>query len=149
MASGAISARNGRSRNGSVNGIGLHTASDARGRDEESEDKTFDGADEDSLSSGCREGDDDVDMADEPVMNGGPTTEPQEATPSDSLESPAAAPVANPVPRAHGRVVGSSIMDESDMLDDLDNAREEGRNERERDDTAVEHANEVLERSEQ
>ncbi|KAL9063896.1 MAG: hypothetical protein Q9161_009211 [Pseudevernia consocians] len=146
--SGAVSARSGRSRIGSANGVGSHNASDAEGpRSDESETETFDGPREDSLSSGDREEDEDIDMADEPVANGiGPAAGPQEATPPDSPPPVAA----NPTVPAH--VVedpGNDAMDEGDTLDDPEFAKEEGRDEREKEDITAEKATEVVERSEQ
>ncbi|KAM0804312.1 hypothetical protein BDR22DRAFT_926948 [Usnea florida] len=146
--SGAVSARSGRSRIGSVNGVGSHTASDAEGpRSDESEAETFDGPREDSLSSGDREEDEDVDMADEPVANGnGPAVGPQEATPPDSPPPVAA----NPTVPAHVVAdTGNDAMDEGDTLDDPEFAKEEGRDEREKEDVTAEKATEVVERSEQ
>ena len=150
--SGAVSARSGRSRIGSANGVGSHTASDAEGaRSDESETETFDGPREDSLSSsGDREEDEDVDMADEPVANGtGPAAGPQEATPPDSPPPPPVA-VANPTVPAHVvEETGNDAMDEGDTLDDPELAKEEGREEREKEDVTTEKATEVVERSEQ
>lgn len=146
--SGIVSARSGRSRIGSANGIGSHTASDAEGpRSDESEAETFDGPREDSLSSGDREEDEDIDMADEPVINGtGPAVGPQEATPPDSPPTVAANPT---VPAHVVESTGDDAMDEGDTLDDPDLAKEEGRDEREQEDITAEKATEVVERSEQ
>lgn len=146
--SGVVSAQSGRSRIGSANGVGSHTASDAEGpRSDESEAETFDGPREDSLSSGDREEDEDIDMVDEPIANGtGPAAGPQEATPPDSPPPVAA----NPTVPAH--VVddtGNDAMDEGDTLDDPEFAKEEGHDEREKEDVTAEKATEVVERSEQ
>lgn len=146
--SGVVSARSGRSRIGSVNGLGSHTASEAEGpRSDESEAETFDGPREDSLSSGDRGEDEDIDMVDEPVMNGtGPAAGPQEATPPDSPPTVAANPT---VPAHVVEDTGNDAMDEGDTLDDPEFAKEEGRDEREKEDVTAEKATEVVERSEQ
>ena len=146
---GAVSTRSDRSRIGSVNGVGSHTASGAEGpHSDESEAETLDGPREDSLSSGDREEDEDIDMVDEdqPVVNGtGPAAGPQEATPPDS-PPPAAV---NPTVPAHVVAdIGDDAMDEGDTLDD-EFAKEEGRDEREKEDITAEKATEVVERSEQ
>ena len=147
--SGAVSARSGRSRIGSANGAGSHTASDVEGpRTDESETETFDGPREESLSSSAdREEDEDVEMADEPIANGtGPAAGPQEATPPDSP----APVVANPIVPAHVvENANNDAMDEDDTLDDPKLAKEEGRDEREKEDITAEKATEVVERSEQ
>ncbi|KAL9137241.1 MAG: hypothetical protein Q9175_001548 [Cornicularia normoerica] len=146
--SGAVSARSGRSRIGSMNGVGSHTASDVEGpRSDESEAETFDGPREDSLSSGDREEDEDVDMADEPVANGtGPAVGPQEATPPDS-PPPVAANASLPAYVVED--IEGDAMDEGDTLDDPELAKEDGRDEREKEDITAEKAMEVVERSEQ
>ncbi|CAF9936629.1 MAG: histone deacetylase [Alectoria fallacina] len=148
----AVSTRSDRSRIGSANGVGSHTASEAEGpRSDESEAETLDGPREDSLSSGDREEDEDIDMVDEdqPVVNGvGPAAGPQEATPPDS-PPPAAV---NPTVPAHVVAdIGDDAMDEMDEGDTLDDefAKEEGRDEREKEDITAEKATEVVERSEQ
>ena len=146
--SGAVSARSGRSRLGSANGVGSHTASDAEGpRSDDSETETFDGPRDDSLSSGEREDDEDVDMADEPITNGtGPAAGPQEATPPDSPPTV----VANPTVPAHVvEDISNDAMDEGDTVDDPELAKEEGRDEREKEDVMAEKATEVVERSEE
>ena len=158
MASGAVSARSGRSRNGSVNGIGSHTASDdgqeGSPLSDESEGEIFNGGREDSLSSGNRDmEDDDVDMADEPAvagptMRGGhlATDGPQEATPPDSPPPVAANPT---VPPNVVDDTGNNAMDEGDTLDDPEFAKEVGHDEREKGNVAAEKATEVVERAEQ
>ena len=150
-------AGSGGSRERSPNGVDSHTASDAEGHDDESESEIFDGAHEDSLSSGNRDGeeeededeeDEDIDMAEEPAPL--TTDGPQEATPPDS---PPAAVAANPTTVVPTHVVvedpGTDAMDEGDTLDDPEFAKEEGRDEREREDVAGEKTAEVVERVEE
>ena len=113
---GVISARSGRSRAGSANGVGSHTASDD-GQEgspltDESEVETFNGAREDSMSSGNRDiDDDDVDMADVPAGGHLATDGPQEATPPDSPP-----PVAH-IATAPTHNAGDDMVDEEDTLD--------------------------------
>lgn len=147
----AGSARSERSRNGSANGIGSHTASDAEGiRSDDSEGETFEEGREDSLSTVNREEeDDDIDMAEELAANGiGPVPGPQEATPP---ESPPTAVTTNPTVPAHVvEETGDDAMDEGDSLEnDPEFAKEDGRDEREKEDVTAEQATEVVEWSEQ
>ena len=142
------------SLNGSANGVNSHTASDGErngvAHSDESETDTFDGArDETPLSSGNREDDDDVEMAD------GPTAAPpallaadgpQEATPPDSPPTVAANPTA-PAPVVED--IGNDAMDEGDTLEDAALAKEEGRTEREQEDVSAEQSTEVVEQSEE
>ena len=157
MPSGVVSARSGRSRNGSANGIASHTISedgqDGSPLSDESEREAFNGGREESLSSGNRDIDDeDVDMVDGPAITapnirGGhlATDGPQEATPPDS--PPAVA--TNPTVPAHVvEDTGNDAMDEGDTLDDPEFTKEEGHDEREKEDVTAEKATEV-ERSEQ
>ena len=148
MASGAGSVGSGRS----ANGLGSHTASD--GRDDESEAGTYDGPREDSLSSGNHDEDDDedVDMPDELTtatsLPGHMADGPQEATPPDSPSPPTVS--GNPTVPAHVvEDTGNDAMDEGDTLDDPEFAKEEGRDERERQDITGEKAAEVVDRAEQ
>lgn len=153
MASGAVSARSGRSRNGSVNGVESHTASD-EGREgsalsDESEKETFDGVREDSLSSGNREEDDDMDMGDDagvPMTLHLAADGHQEATPPDSPPELAANPT---VPAHVVEDTGNDAMDEGDTPDDPEFAKEAGSNEREKEDITAENSTEVVERAEQ
>ena len=86
-------------------------------------------------------------MADEPIANGtGPAAGPQEATPPDSPPPVAANPT---VPAHVVEDTGNDAMDEGDTLDDPELAKEEGRDEREKEDVTAEKATEVVERSEQ
>lgn len=153
MASGVASALSGRSRNGSINGLGSHTASD-EGREgsvlsDEDEREAFDGVREDSLSSGNREEDEDMDMVDdsEIVVNSHLATDgPQEATPPESPPEL----TANPAVPAHVvEDTGNDAMDEGDTLDDPEFAKEEGHDEREKEDITAEKSTEVVERAEQ
>ncbi|KAK4697880.1 histone deacetylase 1/2, partial [Lecanoromycetidae sp. Uapishka_2] len=153
MASGVASALSGRSRNGSANGIGSHTASD-EGREgsplsDEDERETFEGAREDSLSSGNREEDDDMDMADDagvPIASHVANDGPQEATPPDSPPEVAANPT---VPAHVVEDTGNDAMDEGDTVEDPDFAKEEGRDEREHEDITAEKTTKVVDRAEQ
>lgn len=132
--------------------VSSHTASDGErngvAHSNESEVDTFDGVRDDSpLSSGNRDDDDDVDMADEPVAAGPAQVDgPQEATPPDSPPTVAADPT---VPTHVVDDVGNDAMDEGDTLDDPTLAKEEGRDEREHEDVTAEKTTEVVERSEQ
>lgn len=158
LASGAVSARSGQSRNGSANGIGSHTASDdgqgGSPLSDDSEGETFNGGREESLSSGNRDNDDeDVDMADEstttgPVVRNGHLAAdgPQEATPPDSPPSVAPNPA---IPPTVVEDTGNDAMDEGDTLDDPESAKEAGHDEREMEDIAAERATEDAERGEQ
>ena len=97
--------------------------------------------------------DEDVDMADGVGVSGGATTAaqastdgPQEATPPDSPPTMAAAPTA---PTQIADQTGNQAMDEGDALDEPDDAKEEGREERELEDANAERSTEVAERSEE
>lgn len=145
MASGAVSARSGRSMNG-INGSGDHSNLD------DSEGENFeDGEREDSLSSANRDlEDEDAEMADEPITNGGhaplSTDGAQEATPP---ESPPAVAADATAPADVVEDTGNDAMDEGDTLDDPELAKEAGRGEREQEDIIAERATEVVEREEQ
>lgn len=143
MGSGAASAQNG----DSANGNGSRTASEGEGHDDESEGETFDGERDDSLSSGNRDIDeDDIDMANGPVAPAAPAQHladgPQEATPPDSPPTVAAAPT---VPAHVSRGLEDDIMDEGDTLDDPEDVKEEGREERENEDVMAGKEAEVVE----
>ena len=138
LASGAVSAQSGRSH---ANGVESNA--------DESEREDINGADEDSLSE--RDGEEeDVDMADgaaAPVVpdeTNGNTA--QEATPPESPASIVAAPV---VPAHVVEDTGIEAMDEGDTLEDPDDIKEEGREEREKEDVTAEKAAEVVERREE
>ena len=141
---------NGVSFNGSVNGINSRTASDVDpnglAHSDESEAEALNGENEArSPSPGQREDEDDVEMADQPDEGAIAFTadRPQEATPPDSPPAMAASS-ANPVGD-----LGNDAVDEGDTLDDLDLAKEEGREEREHEDIKAEKLTEVDQRSEQ
>ncbi|KAL2041905.1 hypothetical protein N7G274_005092 [Stereocaulon virgatum] len=158
LASVAVSARSGQSRNGSANGIGSHTASDdgqeGSPLSDDSEGETFNGGREESLSSGNRDNDDeDVDMADEhantgPVVRNGHLAAdgPQEATPPDSPPTIAANPT---IPPTVVEDTGNDAMDEGDTLEDPESAKEVVHDERAIEDVAAEKATEDTERGEQ
>jgi len=150
MASGAASARSGRSRNGSANGAGSPTDSDEPlGSALSDEGEAFDVVRDDSVSSDNRDEDDDIDMADGagiPVTLHLAADGPQEATPPDSPPELAA----NPTVPAHVVIdTGNDAMDEGDTLDDPEFAKEEGHDEREKKDITAEKSTEVVERAEQ
>ena len=120
---GAVSARSGRSPGGSANGIGSHTASDdgqeGSQLSDESEGETFNGAREDSMSSGNRDmDDDDVDMADAPAGGHLAAEGPQEATPPDS---PPAVPANSTVPAQDS---SNDMVDERDTAENPEGATE-------------------------
>ena len=142
------------SHNGSANGVNSHTASDGErngvAHSDESEIDTFDVArDESPLSSGNREEDDDVEMADDNTAAGSAhaaTDGPQEATPPDS---PPTVSASTAVPAHVVEDIGDDAMDEGDTVDDPALAKEEGRDEREHEDVKAEKTTEVVERSEE
>ena len=140
-ASGAISARSGRSLSGAngANGSNL----------DDSEAEPIEGENDDSLSSPAGDPEDeDVEMADESATTTGPAAErAQEATPPDSPPDTTAAPTVNAVPDAIVEAPGEA-MDEGDTLDDPELAKEEGVDEREKEDITAEKATEVVERAE-
>ena len=120
---GAVSARSGRSPAGSANGVGSHTASDdgqeGSPLSDESEGGTFNGAREDSMSSGNRDmDDDDVDMADAPAGGHLAAEGPQEATPPDS---PPAVPTNSNVPAQDS---SNDMVDEGDSAENPEGVTE-------------------------
>ena len=144
LASGALSARSGRSH---ANGVDSNL-------DESEREDDLNGGDEESLSDREAE-DEDVDMANgsnapniasalaEVTTNGNAA---QEATPPDSPQSVAAAPAA---PTHVVEDTGNDAIDEGDALEDPEDIVEEGREEREKEDVTSEKATEVVERREE
>lgn len=96
--------------------------------------------------------DPDIDMEDEAAPTPAPAPahhsadRRQEATPPDSPPPVAAAPI---VPAHVAEETGNDAMDEGDTLDDPEFAKEEGHDQREREDVDAEKATEVVERSEE
>lgn len=121
--------------------------SDRSGRsaNEDSDGDVSTGERDDSLSD---VEDPDVDMEDEiaPTTVHLSTEGPQEATPPDSPPPVAAVPI---VPAHVAEDTSNDAVDEGDTLDDPEFAKEEGHDEREREDVDAEKATEVVERSEE
>ena len=164
-ASGAVSARSGRSLNG-MNGSRRSSRDNAEEEEEleeeeegESEAEGANGDNPESSTPGSRrdeeggagggaEEDEDVEMADDAGLdNGAPhsTDGAQEATPPDSPADIATDPTAPP------HVVedtGNDAMDEGDTLDDPELAKEEGHDEREKEDVDAEKTTEIVEHAE-
>ena len=148
LASGVASARSGLS----ANGLGSHTATDNEREgsplSEESDRGRLNGAREDSLSSGNPEDDDEMDMAEDtgvPAASSLANDGPQEATPPDSPPTVAGNPTA---PSHVVEETGNAVVDEDDTPGEADFAKEEGQNEREKEDITGEESTEVVERSE-
>ncbi len=139
--SGVISARSGRSPNG-ANGVHGSNMDD-------SEAEPIEGEHGDSLSSPTRDAEDeDVEMADETARAASSASKrAQEATPPDSPPEDNTAAASTAVPNAEGEAP-EEAMDEGDILDDPEMAKEVGQDEREKEDIAAEKATEVEERAE-
>ena len=135
MASGAVSP------NG-ANGDGSNQ--------DDSEGEPMDGDQDDSLSN--RDADDeDVEMADEPtaaVPAPRSADGAQEATPPDSPAAQIAPIAATATVPASAVEPPAEAMDEGDTLDDPELAKEQGHDEREKEDITAEKATEVVERAE-
>ena len=132
LASGAISARSGRSPNG-VNGSRRSSAaSEGDGSEREHE-----------ASSGSPNHDEeDVEMADDP----GPSHSAdgaQEATPPESPPD-----TGDPAAPAHAANNANDVMDEGDTLDDPELAKEEGQDEREQEDVTAEKTTGAVKKAE-
>ena len=139
--SGAVSARSGRSLNGTNGAHGSNL--------DDSEPEPLEGENDDSVSSPTRDPEDeDVEMADEPAMTASTSSKrAQEATPPDSPPETTTAPTVTAVPDAAVEAPGEA-MDEGDTLDDPEMAKEAGQDEREKEDITAEKATEVVERAE-
>ena len=142
IASGAVSVQSGRSQ---ANGV----ASSHSDLDESEVEDEAEVEPEDSPPDRDRE-DEDVDMTDDlPGHTGAAnndTSAAQEATPPDSPEQAAADPT---VPANVVEDTGNDAMDEGDVADGVDDAKEEGREEREKEDVTGEKATEIVERREE
>lgn len=145
MASGAVSARSGRSVNG-VNGSRRNSG--INGDESEGEGGRPDVPVSFASTPNREVDDDDVEMADEAEPAQGATHatgRAQEATPPDSPPTAAANPT---VPPHVVEDTGNDAMDEGDTLDDPEMAKEDGQDEREKEDITAEKATEVVARAE-
>ena len=152
QASGAVSARSGRSLNGANGTRGGSNADDSEPEAElelEPEPEAVEGDNNDSVPSPTHEQEnEDVEMTDEPAMTaGGGAKRAQEVTPPESPPETSAVEATPAIADAAVEAPGE-VMDEGDTLDDPEMAKEAGQDEREKEDISAEKASEVVERFE-
>lgn len=146
IASGALSARSGRSVNG-VNRSRRSSGANGEGSEADLADGDRDASPGSSPPPDT--GNEDVEMADNPAPHlGAPhsTDGAQEATPPNSPPAEAANPS---IPSHVAEDTGNDAMDEGDTLDDPDLAKEEGHDEREKEDVTAEQTAEAVEQAEE